>query len=218
MIMQLIDYLNCSSQCISTEVKNLSTKLKTRNLNKNFNILMLNIRSIRGNFNALTAMLDTINHHFSIIILNEVWLDPGEEHHFEINNYHTYGNCRNRNGGGVVIYCSRLLEARVRSELTVMSPILESLFIEVKLRSQSLVIGTVYRPPSSHNLREFSLLLQAKILSKVPDENFLVCGDLNINLRSDITNANMTFVNIMLDKNLTNYRCHKRNKYYSLNS
>ena len=203
MKMQLINYLNNSSQCATTDVKGLSKKIKSRDLVKNFNILMANIRSIRGGFEELTSMLDAIDHHFSIIILNEVWLDPGDEHHFAIDNYDLYSNCRNRNGGGVMIYCSRLIQSRCLSDLDIMSPIMESLFIEIKLQSQTLIIGTIYRPPGC-SVREFSLLLQTKILSQLSTDNLLICGDLNINLLSEISNANKTFADIMIDNNLMN--------------
>ena len=85
-----------------------------------------------------------------------------------------------------------------------MNSTFESLFIEIGFKTgECLTVGTIYRPPSS-NLKKFNKDIESKILHKLNNTNLIISGDLNINLLSEITEANLQFAQIMSNKNLQN--------------
>ena len=60
------------------------------------------------------------------------------------------------------------------------SPNLESLFIQVTNKNEPTFVGVIYIPPSAD--KDSSISEVNKLLQKLPNSNFYITGDLNINL------------------------------------
>ena len=103
--MKLIEFLDTHDPCISTDLNNLSNDIKDLDLShnvtqlKDLRILMVNIRSMRKNFNDLCSLISETKMHFSIIMLNETWLEDREENLFKLDDYNLFCTNRNRFGG-----------------------------------------------------------------------------------------------------------------------
>ena len=167
-------------------------------------ILFANIRSLRKNFGDLLEMLESLDHIFSLIILNETWLEESEHDLFQMEGYDLFSSSRNRHGGGVLIYVKQNINALSQEQLTHINPFFESLFLKIKLKSKTLTIGTVYRPPSStHNINDFFDEFNNKILSILPSTNCMIFGDLNIDSFNSSTQVS-NFVTEMASRGFVN--------------
>ena len=144
-------------------------------------VFFANIRSLRKNFSDLIEVLESLDHIFSLIILNETWLEPSEHDLFQIEGYDLFSAPRNRHGGGLLIYVKEDIHAFPLEQFTYTNPIFESLFLKIKFKSKTLTVGTVYRPPSnSHNINDFLDEFKKKVLSALPSSNCIIFGDFNI--------------------------------------
>ena len=167
--MNLISYLDSKSDTVSSDIDSMKTQFSNVKLKTNTNILTINIRSLRKNFNELCTMIDTLDCFFPVIILNETWLAAGEERHFKLRNYNIYCNHRNKNGGGILIYIAKSLKATVLPQLSLMTSNIESLFLQATFPdNEKVTIGTIYRPPSS-SIPLFNKDLESKILRNLPN-------------------------------------------------
>ena len=202
--MNLLGYLNSKSDHVSADIDTIKEQFHNTKLKTNMNILSVNVRSLRRNFNDLCTMIDALDCFFSVIILNETWLDKGEERHFKLRNYNIYCNHRNKNGGCVLMYLAKSLKANIIPEATIITSNLESLFLNVTHPDRdNLTIGTIYRPPSS-SIKLFNKDLESKILPHLSSSKLLISGDFNINLSANITPPSLEFAQIMLNMNLKN--------------
>ena len=202
--MQLLNYLDPKSDHTSAELSLIKDKLSNESFKRSCNVLTANVRSLRKNFNDLCSTIDSLECFFSVIILNETWLEKNEENQFKLKNYRIFCIHRNKLGGGVLIYVSKSLKATVLKDVKLMTKCIESLFLQVTFNDgKKLTLGTIYRPPSS-SLTRFNNELEAKILNKLPSSNLLIAGDLNINLLADVNDNNLRFVQIMNNNNLQN--------------
>jgi len=77
-----------------------------------FNIFVLNIRSIRSNFNELCLYLDNVrNKEYDIIVLTESWVYNNEIRYYSLGGYTTYLSKReNKRSGGVVLYVKSIYD------------------------------------------------------------------------------------------------------------
>ena len=169
----------------------------------NHDIFFANIRSIRQNFDELLEIFEKLNHKFTLIILNETWLGPDENHLFKIDGYESFVTSRNRHGGGVLIFYKNQYHASIIESLSYISPNIESLFINITLNSQALTIGTIYRPPS-RSINEFIIELENNILNHLPSNNTVILGDFNIDLLCPPTNSTTAFLTEMQSRGLNN--------------
>ena len=172
-VMKLIEFISDDRNCIGTDLNNIGKEID----NKNFNILLSNIRSIRKNFDHLCAFIERTKIIFSVIILNETHLDDSEETFFHLNDYNMYSLNRNRFGGGIIIFCHNDFKSSLNTELTALNNTFESLFIKIIINSVEFSLGSIYRPPSS-NLNNFTDEFETKIIDKLSKRNSLILGDL----------------------------------------
>ena len=115
------------------------------------NVVQLNTRGLISKQNSLT--LETTpknpNKKVDIYILYETWLNENNSFRVNVPNYSFVGKSRtNKKGGGVGILVHNSLAFSEKKE--VQSPPncdLESIFIEIKTRQRSLIVGIMYRPP-----------------------------------------------------------------------
>ena len=117
--------------------------------------------------------------------LTETWLNDTNLDSFSLKNYEYIGSNRpQKRGGGVGMHVSKQLKYKNRIDLSRNHEnIIETKFIEVtNNHGKNLVIGVIYRPPSS-NYDTFKNTMNT-ILEKVDRENKIcyLMGDFNIDL------------------------------------
>src|SRR5678816_4318401 len=95
------DNLLCDTEVIEIDTCNGA---ECQKFEKKLNVLALNIRSVRKNFNEFICLLKILDLDFSIIILTETWLTSNSNVGFTIPNYLSYHIYRDNYGGGISIY------------------------------------------------------------------------------------------------------------------
>ena len=89
---------------------------------------------------------------------------------------------RNRHGGGVLLYVKDGIDYSEITELV--SEQVESVWIKLMYKKETLMLGVVYRPPSSKN-DYFNCVLDQIDHAHSLNENIILMGDLNYNYKFD---------------------------------
>lgn len=110
-----------------------------------------NVRSIISKLNIIVPSLNAS--FFDIIALSETWLSPSiSNSELDFNNYIIYRCDRSpltsvyKRGGGVLVAVRSHLNSKM---LNVTVKCIEHVFVQIKLRSNVIIICCVYIPPSS---------------------------------------------------------------------
>ena len=123
---------------------------------------------------------------------------------FKIDNYDVVSMPRTRHGGGVLIYYRNYIKASIIEPLSFIHTCFECVFIDVKINSQNFTLGSLYRPPTgNNNITEFIGLFRDKILVQLPSNDIIICGDFNIDFKSNSSQAE-NFITEMASFNLFN--------------
>ena len=167
----------------------------------NLNILHLNCRSLKKNFDSLKTLLNSVNQKLTAIAISETWLTPSTEHIFQLQEYDFVSNSRSSKvGGGVGIYIDNDLTYKKRLDLSILNDIIECIFIEVIQPKTNFLIGCVYRPPGTDIMLfndNISAILD-KINSKRRPLLTFLTGDFNIDLlKSESHGPTRDFLNIL---------------------
>lgn len=149
-----------------------------------FNILFLNICSLRKRLNDLTSYVHTNPRKIHVIILNETRLKSNDFHLFNIPGYTSHHSVREKNGGGVAIY---VLKEFSKTNTLENYEFENCNFLTVDLISHNIKILGFYKPPDSNPI-SFTNRLNL-ILDKYSD--LIACGDANLNLFSSDSNSNL---------------------------
>lgn len=141
----------------------------------------LNARSLFTGFNEFSNLV----HHnmFDIFGVSETWLSTSVESRVvEIPDYHILRNDRSGREGGIAVYVKNYINCSLVPSKFQSSQDLENLWIEIKLRNYSLVVGILYRPPAS-DLHRCIERLDGTLATLIPIySNIVVLGDVNVNL------------------------------------
>lgn len=152
--------------------------------NSSINILHINCRSIKKNYNSITNLLNMLEAPLSVIAVSETWLTESVHDVYSIPGYNFFAKSRTgKIGGGVGLYVSNNLDCKILSDLCHMNEHLECIFLECRqVGIPTFIIGSVYRPPNS-DLELFNSDL-VSILDYVNGMNKLaiIAGDFNLNL------------------------------------
>ena len=146
----------------------------------------INIRSIVKNLNEIKLLLQHTN--FDLLALTETHLtDQIDDSEVYIDGYEIIRMDRkNRPGGGCAIYYKNFLDVVVITKYDTTE--FEALWVELKLCSQRLLIGTIYRPPDQSNFYEKLPPVLENIWST--RKNILITGDFNSDLSPEHNNGN----------------------------
>jgi len=172
---------------------------KIASRNKKLSLMHTNIRSATKNSNDLSNYLATLNHQFDIIALSETWLNKNNTDIIGFPNYsqvHIYRE--NKKGGGVSLLIKETIHYHELENLSIVSEILECIFIELEMERRNIIVGCLYRPPNSNmtifNDEIYDLLKKLNNLNR----DIYLLGDYNIDLlRSSTHQSTSDFVNIM---------------------
>ena len=146
---------------------------------KGTTLIHLNVRSLLPKHEELKFYLT--NKKIQVFSVNETWLDSSiADNEIAIPGFNIFRRDRPKGShGGVALY--------VRSELqpflmvNLFDEIVESVFVKIKLGSRSILVGSIYRPPSALSSYWDSMKL---LLEKVTNLNLktIILGDLNLDL------------------------------------
>ena len=165
------------------------------------NIMHLNCRSIKKNFDSLKTLLSSFSRKLTAIAISETWLSPATEDIYQLNGYSFVSNSKdNRCGGGVGIYLDNNLTFKIRNDLSIMDNIIECIFVEIVQAKSNYLIGCVYRPPGTDIPlfnASLSIIMDKINMKRRPLLTFMT-GDFNIDLLKSSTHTfTNDFLNIM---------------------
>lgn len=152
------------------------------NKNKTLSVAHLNVRSLYTGFNEFQNLI--IENNYDVVAVTETWLTNNiPSHTVNVNGYNFVRKDRNGSrGGGVAFYVKDHINFKVISLDIQNSNEIENLWIEINIGRFRLVLGVVYRVPSS-NIDQSISTFDELLSHIVPiNENIIMLGDVNINL------------------------------------
>ena len=140
-----------------------------------------NATSLVNKWDAFNSHLIFLNYPH-VVLITETWFN--ETSITNLDNYHLYDKRRNQcRGGGVAVYIRNDIVSNEITDKTLTSNKIEQIWCNIKTNRDSILIGCIYRPPTSDN--EYNKSLD-KILSRAKslrDKNrysgTLIVGDFN---------------------------------------
>ena len=194
--------INCDDTC--DYLTNDSLELIESNVS-DLNIVHLNIRGLKSKINDLNELLVKLKNP-EIIILNETWLKESDNKRIILPNYKYEGIPRiNKKGGGVGFLIQTDILYRIRNDLIPDNKTLscEQCYIEIKNNTEKVIIGTMYRPPST-NISEFINTFNTQI-DKINKKGYecIIGLDHNLDLlKQSVHSKTQEFLECILDHNL----------------
>ena len=136
--------------------------------------------------------------HFDVIALSETWsFQSIDDTDLKLLNYQSpfRKDRQTNNYGGVIVYVRDNIPCKRRPDLEVQG--LESLWLELRLKSKVVLFGTFYRPPNSSNeiLDKIEESIDLALDHDVAD--VVVTGDFNLNF---LDNANRARIMSVFDQ------------------
>ena len=169
--------------------------------NKNdINIMHVNCRSIKRNFDDFKTLLSNVDNHLTAIAVSETWLTPDVENMYNLNGYKLFCNSRlTKIGGGVALYVNSNLSSNIINDMSITSDNIETIFIQTEYQNKKIVMGCIYRPPNT-DINNFNKSL-SDILNKLNRKKqplTFIAGDFNIDIKHFNTHPTTAdFLNIM---------------------
>ena len=194
--------INCDDTC--EYLTNDSIELIENN-GSDLKIVHLNIRGLKSKINDLSDLLVKLKNP-EIIMLNETWLKESDNNRIILPNYKYEGIPRNnKKGGGVGFLIRTDILYRTRTDLIsdVRTPACKQCYIEIKNNTEKVIIGTMYRPPST-NISEFINTFNTQI-EKINNKGYecIIGLDHNLDLlKQSVHSKTQEFLECILDHNL----------------
>ena len=171
------------------------------------NLLQLNSRGVLGKQERIKLLLKELRKdcNIHVVFLVETWLTNKNSKRLKIPRYNFVGSHRKcKQGGGVGILIAQQLEFRERSDLKLSAPNFETVVVEIKTNTESIMLCSLYRPPNS-NAKEFLRNYQRFLSKFTPkQQQRLIIGlDHNLNLlKHDQHAVTHDFIEVNLEKEL----------------
>lgn len=147
----------------------------------------LNVRSLTAHFPEVCDLVR--NNNYDVLCITESWLKPAIPSYLvQIPGYELIREDRiDRVGGGVAIYIHKNYYFTKYSFLTCRHDVVENLWITLKYKRLTFIVGVVYRPPSC-SVADSVTQYHAMLSEVTPIFDFtIVTGDVNVNML-DLTN------------------------------
>ena len=204
---KISDEEDFSSHVIETEIldykalaSQFSNSNNSNNINKDFIILHLNVRSLNANIENLEIFLSKMNKAPSIIVCSETWFLPCPQYH-NLNNYIMYyNNSQINKADGTVIFVKN--DIKHSSVIETINKV-NFLSVTIKFKNINLKITSTYRyfklkvNPYIDSVNKF-----IKANKKI--KNHIIIGDFNIDLMQGDTDSE-EFINNFLENEYIPY-------------
>lgn len=164
-----------------------------------FNILHVNIRSLKKYWDEFCLIVDIIIDKLDVIILSEInvkKLDNLDE--YNLNNFNKYVRRRKeKEGGGLLMFVKENYDVEIQECETKHS---EMLVGKLKVENENYVkVFAIYRPPEKSRLAFLKEL--SDVLKKCKDKKIILIGDININVMED-SKSKEDYLNMLLTHSL----------------
>lgn len=178
-------------------VHNSMVNMKSGEYQTNFNMLYLNIQSLRNKLYNLESLIKTYECDIHIIVLTEIWINEQENQFFNMEGYKSYFSNRVKSYGGVAIY----VRENIASNLILKLEFEKSNFLGIYLIEQKIHIFGIYR---SHETNINSFLEKMDEISN-KYKHSMIFGDFNINLLNKNNQEVMSYVNVLMSNGFIIY-------------
>ena len=184
-----------ATSCNTSESSSPSS-VSHEQLSSHLSIFHLNVQSLLPKIDLIRAESEL----YDIAVFSESWLKPSiTDDEIAIRNFlPPFRTDRlDRPGGGVVIYARDTLLCKRRKDIEIDG--LEAVWLEVTIKSKKVLVGGIYRPPSS-NSDYFNLVLESvdrAFNTNIPD--MIITGDFNYNM---LSNGKNKITNLLQQFNL----------------
>ena len=139
----------------------------------------LNVNSIRYKMQEVAMILQSVD----ILGLTETKLDSSfPTSQFKIENFVIYRNDRNCHGGGVMFFENNAIPSRIRNDLCSAITQVESLVLEIIIKSEKIFVILLYKPPKANDSSLASVISETLDKCMLESKCFYIIGDFNINL------------------------------------
>ena len=184
--------------CIEENVENNSNEQKivpTRVLKtSNKTTLKIGCLNVRSLVNKI-EQIQTLAADFDILIINETWLDITiKDNEVAIQGTNILRKDRNRQGGGVCMY----IKNNIRFKEIQLDSDIESLWIKITEKKNSLIVGTIYRPPDARNCYYDKILDEIQSIERNTND-LIILGDLNYNYLDNLNMKPITEIESMFE-------------------
>ena len=110
-----------------------------------FSILHVNVASLAKHINDLKSLLAGLNHDFDVISVTETKFKDVSSNLINVD------TPTKSDFGGCLIYAKSVFSCKLLPEFSIsVKGIFESTFVEIKNNNKSLIVGTMYRHPTSN--------------------------------------------------------------------
>ena len=159
----------------------LSQKFKCENKGQ-LSMLCLNVNGLPDKAEEIELMQETLKYKFDILGFTETHLNAVSEKFATLGDYKWAANSRTiSKWGGVAIYTRPSLTFKGRTDIDLFEEgVFESVFVEIKDKGDSYIVGVIYRPPNSDTAAFLSNL--STVLEKIKDKRSYLMGDFNLDL------------------------------------
>lgn len=148
-------------------------------LKNNFSVVHYNVQSAYHKMDILETELSC----FDIISFSETWFNSNvDSSEVSINGFRApFRNDRTDDGhGGVAVYVKYNIPCLRRHDLEMLN--VESVWLEVRLKSKRILVGTFYRPPNSNQsiLTDIERSVDLAVDTRISD--IIILGDFNLDM------------------------------------
>ena len=191
---QRLNLLN--TNCKYYELSNLKTLTFDDGIAYEYCVLFINIHSLPAKFDQLNHILSCfedagITIHF--ILLCETFLTEDNKSLYNINNYHL--ECENRKfstKGGVAVYYRDTFSCTRNDTISInIEREFQSLFLEIKTKTKSIMVGVIYRIPNTNQqtaISRYDTILSK--LSSLKNTDIILGSDSNFDYTKVDTHTN----------------------------
>lgn len=150
---------------------------------KQLKVGLFNAGSLGTKHDEFIVAMERVNAH--IMAINETWIKDGQEEHapsisgYRFRHISRPMSVKKGHGGGIGFYIKCGVNVRVCPHPP--TPMVEQMWLKIKVNSQNVIIGTAYRPPWL-NVNVFLDGLTQTIASFAECDHLVILGDFNINL------------------------------------
>lgn len=146
------------------------------------NIIHMNIRSIKKNFDEFIYYLNNCKTKFEIIILSETWISEDSEFVFNIEGYSVVNrNNRFTRSDGLCVFVRKDIDFQ---NIDVKLDNVNSIIIKFNFNNSFYQLMALYRSPSLE-INAFLLSLDSYLQNISKDLSVIVMGDININIMDE---------------------------------
>ena len=152
-------------------------------------LVSINIRSVPKNSEVFFA--DFHRYNLDVVGMCETRLNADLEALYSIQNYNTFFSSRDTNGGGVLLHVRNQFKPNKIVSLSIKSPFIESVFVEMTVDGKKRIVGNIYRPPNSDIVSFLSKLYEILVIIMQLKREcpVFIMGDFNMDLLKLNTNV-----------------------------